>query len=217
MWRIRSGSLASHPQDAIALIGCRSRDREIDGKPALEPVVKRVRSEIALHDEPGIRIDVQTREPEPQHPVQFVLPDSDRWVRPDRHETQVIRNIFRGYGVDVSDANGFGITAHEVEGAGIHIDGPHRGVRRFEGEGQSDRTPAATEIQKMAAGRSRGSVCKQYLSAGVDSLGTEDAIGRGEVKKLASKRDPNPSQFQLTPGQFREIMLGGHAEKYIEI
>jgi GTP-binding protein HflX len=149
--------------------------------------------------------------------VEFVLSDSDRRIRADGHESQVRGNIFRGHGVDVGDADGFGVAAHEVEGARIHIDGPHRGVRGLEGEGEGDRSPAAAEIEQVPAGRRRGSVGEEHLGSGVDPFRAEDAVGRGQLVGPAAELDVNLAVLELTLGHFGEVMLRGHAEKPIEI
>ena len=151
-------SLAPNLQYSIALVRGRSGDREFGGEPVLEPTVQRVGAEIALHDEPGVRLEVEPGQPEFEHAVQFVFAHPDRGVRADRHEAQVCGNIFGGDGVDVSDAHDFGITAHKVEGAAIHIDRPYRGVWRLNSESEGDRSPSTAQIEQVSTGWRRGAV-----------------------------------------------------------
>ena len=129
----------------------------------LQPAVQRVRAEVALHDEPGVRPGLEPRQPVQQHVVQLVLADPDRRVRPDRREFDVGGNILGQAGVDVGEAEVCGVAAHQIQRTLVDIHRPHRGVGGLEGEGEGDRTPAAAEVEQVAAGRRGGRVARAGL------------------------------------------------------
>ena len=120
--------------------------------------MQRVGAEVALHDEPGIRIEVEAGKPEFEHAVQFVFAHPDRWVGANRHEAELCGNIPGGDSVDVSNPHEFGIAANQVEGATIHIHGPYRGTGGLNSESEGDRSPSTPEIEQISTGRCRGSM-----------------------------------------------------------
>ena len=121
--------MASGAQHPVALIRRGAHEAEIVGKVRLQPAVKRVGSEVSLHDQPSVALGFEPRQPVTEHAVQLVLTDTDRWIRPDGHESDVIGNILRGNCFNVSYGHFFSVRPHEIQCALVDVHGPHRRMR----------------------------------------------------------------------------------------
>lgn len=181
-------------------MGRRPRHREILGEGAGEPALQRIRAEVALHDEPGIRAGTQPRQPLDEHAVELVLAHPDRRVRADRHELDGAGNIFGSARVDIVQAERLGVAAHKVKGSLVDVHRPHRGTRGLEGEAESYRPPPASEVEEVAARRGRRGVGEKHLGSGVDAVRAEDAARRRERVWHAEEGHLDGTELERTCG-----------------
>ena len=148
--------------------------------------------------------------------MQDVLTHPDRRVRTDRAEGDALRNIFGLYGVDVVEAEFLRVAADEVESPLVDVHGPDRGARGVEGEGQRDRTPAASEVEQMTAGRWWGSVRQEHRRPAVDVVGTEHPASRRHLD-IATGEGHTDAAEVLRAGRGRaEVMVAPHATSVAE-
>ena len=105
---------------------------EAGGEGCGQPALERISAQIARDHEPRVRALVQSRDPPLEHAVQLVLADTDRGIRSDGAEGDVVGNIVGGHRVDVAEAEVLRVAADEIERPLVHIDRPHRGVGRRE-------------------------------------------------------------------------------------
>ena len=160
--------------------------------------MQRVRAEVALDDEPGIRARIETGQPQFEHAVQLVLPDPDRRIRPDRHEGDVFGNILRPAGVDIVEAEGARVPAHEIECTLIHVDRPYGRVGRLERGAEGDRPPAAAQIQQVATRRRRRNVSEENLRPDIDALRTENAARGRQLVVGTGEGDVDGTKLECT-------------------
>lgn len=162
--------------------------------------MERIGAEVPLHDEPGVRRRIKARDPLLEKFVQLVLPHTDRRVRPDRHEGDVLGNILGPAGVDIVEAERLGVSTNEVKCSLVHIDRPHGGARGLESEGQRDRPPSAAEVEQVSTGRRRRGVREENVRSGVNSLRAEDAVRGREVVVVSGQIHAEGTELQCTCG-----------------
>ena len=132
--------------------------------------------------------------------MQFVLAHANRRIRPDGHEGDVRGNILGAASVDIDEAQRLGVPPYQVKGTLVDIHSPHGRARGRECESESDRPPAATEVQQVSAGRRRRSVREENLRSRVNSVRAEDAIRGGEVIVIAGQTHANGTKLKGTCG-----------------
>ena len=173
---------------------------EAGGEGCGEPALQRIGAEVAGDDEPGVRALVQSGDPALEHAVEFVLADTDRGVRADGPEGDVLGNIIGGHSVDIREAEVLRVAADEIEGALVDIDSPHRGVWRRECQRDRYRSPAASEVEEVAAGGRRRRVAQQHSGARIQSIRAEHSAGRRHVDVATGHGDSNGAEVLGTGG-----------------
>lgn len=175
-----------------------------------DPALQRVGPEVALHHEPRVAALVESRDPPFQQPVELVLADADGRIRADRAERHVRGNIVGQRCVDIGEPESSRVAADEIQGALVHVDGPHCRMGRGEGHRDRDRTPTAPEVEKVAAGRNRRRVGEEHCSAGVETVRAEDTTGGGELELSTCERYADLTKVLGACRGRSEVVIGPH-------
>ena len=128
----------------------RSRPASVVG----EPAVQRVGAEVLLHDEPGVRPGVEPGQPvlRASRAARACRPGSAGSTRSAAKRTSSGTSS-GSTALMLLRPRSRGVASHEVEGALVDVDGPHRGIRGLERQGEGDRPPAAAEVEQVSACR----------------------------------------------------------------
>ena len=133
---------------------------------------------MALHDEHRGTRRPQSIEPRGEQLVELGLADSDRRVRPDQVEAQLLVDIRRRVDVDIAQSVANGVPCAQVAGALVDIDSEHPSGWRPASQREGDRPGAATEVEEVASGRRCRRLAEQQLGTRVETPVTEHtAVG----------------------------------------
>ena len=144
--------------------------------------------------------------------MQGLLADAYRGIGPDEvHSSGALsqlgqQSLGRGCAY-VVQACGLGVAGGQGQRALIDIDRQDRGPRSGVGQGQRDRAPAASQVEKGTGLGRIGDVVKENLGALVEAVGAEDARGRDHRVLDAADREPVSAFLSLDGGEDGEVVL----------
>ena len=143
--------------------------------------------------------------------MQFDLPDSDRGVRPDRCEADLIGHVLGSGRAHVCEFESRCVATRKVECTFVGVNGPHRGIRGPHRESQCDRTPSATEIEQIARCRWGRHTLEQDARAVIESVAAEHSCARYELHIAVGQMYSDAPQCGIAARGCREIVVSAHA------
>lgn len=170
-------AVAAHPQNAVALTCCHAVHAVARRELRRHPALQRVGPELAGNNEPRVASLVKARNPPLKQAMQFVLPDTNRGVRPDSAEHDVVRYFVWSHGANVVETELFGIPAGQFERPFVDIDCPHSRVRGERCHREGDGSPTATDVEKIATWGWGWGACEQHSRASVEPIRAESSAG----------------------------------------
>ncbi len=151
--------------------------------------MKRVGTEILLHDENRPTGRRQSAEPVPEHFVQCGLADLDGRIAPDEIEAKFGIHLLGVDHVEIRHSEPSRVAFGEVASSLVHVDGDDAGSRSPSGERQCDRTCSTAQIEEHAIVGRRGRIGEQVLGAGVEPTVGEDSVIGLEIEGVVGQDD----------------------------
>jgi len=86
-------------------------------------------------------------------------------------------------------------------------------MRGFESKCESQRPPAAAEVEELTSGRRCGDMVQQHSRTHVDALGAEDPVRRHQLVCLAGELNGERPQVHLALGRRGKVVISaGHKQ-----